>query len=137
MIMKVKECKNYFNEILESFASVSKKDKFKALAFCVLLGILFICPIVCLLINLFMQFLGNKVMMTILIILCGVFLHLLLSTLYPIYYLSLNELNKQNNYNDSLSFKKLFIALFTDWFMIVFIAVMVVLLTIFVNFMLF
>ena len=93
-------------------------------------------PLVCIYINLFMQFLGIKWLMTLTLISCGVIVHVFLSLLYPIYFIALNELNKDNSYIDKISYKKIFITLITDWFMIIFIAVIIIVLVIIVNLML-
>ena len=135
--MKIKECKNYFNDIVESFSGISKKKKLIATIFVILVGLLCFIPLVCIYINVFMQFLGIKWLIILSIISCGVILHILLSVMYPIYFIALNELNKDTCYIDNMSYKKLFIVLITDWFMIMFISIMIVVLVIIVNYLLF
>ena len=135
--MKIKECKEYFNHIVESFESTSKKNKLFSTLFVILVGLLCLTPFVCVFINLYMQFLGIKVIMAICLISCGIIVHLLLSLLYPVYYLCLNELNNDENISNKLSYKRLFIALVTDLFMIIFITIIVIVLIIIVNYVFF
>ncbi len=135
--MKIKECKEYFNHIIESFESASKKNKLFSALFVILVGLLCLIPFVCIFINLYMQFLGIKVAMAFCIAICGIIVHLLLSLLYPVYYLCLNELCKDENVSNKLSYKRLFIALVSDLFMIIFITVIVIVLIIIVNYVFF
>ena len=132
----IKECREYLDFVISSFDKTSKKNKAIALIFTVFLGLLISVCFVCIYINLFMQILGLKSAMIIVICSCGLLLHLILSFISPIYYISLNELNKDVNL-EKISYKKIFISLITDWFMISFIIICVTVLVIFVNSMLF
>ena len=128
--MRLKEYKNYLKNLIDVFSTVSKKSKRIAFIFTIIVGLLCACPIVCLIINLFMQFLGIKVLIISLIALCGVLFHLLISLMYPMYYVALNELNK--DFNIEVSYKKLFVVSFIDLFQIGFIIIMIILMNIFV-----
>lgn len=128
--MRLREYKDYLKTNIELFSTVSKKSKILAFIFTIVVGLLCACPIVCLLVNLFMQYLGLKVVIVSLIALCGVLFHLMISLMFPIYYISLNELNRE--LNREISYKKLFIVSICDLFQIVFIIIMVVLLNILV-----
>ena len=128
--MRLREYKDYLKTNLELFGNVSKKSKSVALIFTTIVGLLCVCPIVCILVNLFMQFLGIKLVVISLIVLCGISFHLLLSLMCPIYYIALNELNK--DLNIEISYKKLFIVSICDLFQIGFIIVMVILINILV-----
>ena len=126
--MRLKEYKNYLKNLIDVFSTVSKKSKRIAFIFTIIVGLLCACPIVCLIINLFMQFLGIKVLIISLIALCGVLFHLLISLMYPMYYVALNELNK--DFNIEVSYKKLFVVSFIDLFQICFIIIMIILMNI-------
>ena len=128
--MRLKEYKNYLKNLIDVFSTVSKKSKRIAFIFTIIVGLLCACPIVCLIINLFMQFLGIKVLIISLIALCGVLFHLLISLMYPMYYVALNELNK--DFNIEVSYKKLFVVSFIDLFQIGFIIIMIILMNILV-----
>lgn len=133
--MRLKEYKNYLKNLIDVFSTVSKKSKRIAFIFTIIVGLLCACPIVCLIINLFMQFLGIKVLIISLIALCGVLFHLLISLMYPMYYVALNELNK--DFNIEVSYKKLFVVSFIDLFQIGFIIIMIILMNILVMNMFF
>lgn len=128
--MRLKEYKNYLKNLIDVFSTVSKKSKRIAFIFTIIVGLLCACPIVCLIINLFMQFLGIRVLIISLISLCGVLFHLLISLMYPMYYVALNELNK--DFNIEVSYKKLFVVSFIDLFQIGFIIIMIILMNILV-----
>ena len=128
--MRLKEYKNYLKNLIDTFSTVSKKSKRIAFIFTIIVGLLCACPIVFLIINLFMQFLGIKVVILSLIALCGVLFHLLISLMYPMYYVALNELNK--DFNIEVSYKKLFVVSICDLFQIGFIIIMIILMNILV-----
>lgn len=128
--MRLKEYKDYLKNIIDVFSTVFKKSKSIAFIFTIIVGLLCASPIVCVIINLFMQCLGIKLVVISLIVLCGVLFHLIISLMAPIYYVSLNELNKDLNIN--VSYKKLFIVSISDLFQIVFIVIMVILMNILV-----
>ena len=128
--MRLKEYKNYLKNLIDTFSTVSKKSKRIAFIFTIIVGLLCACPIVFLIINLFMQFLGIKVLIISLIALCGVLFHLLISLMYPMYYVALNELNK--DLNIKVSYKKLFVVSICDLFQIGFIIIMIILMNILV-----
>lgn len=133
--MKLTEFREYSNSIVDSFSKVAKKNKVIAFIFTIIIGIIFACPIVCILINLFIQFLGVKFVVIGLITFCGILLHLLISSLYPVYYISLNALD--TNIDVELSYKKLFVVSILDLFQIIFIIIAITLMNILVVYMLF
>lgn len=133
--MRLKEYKNYLKNLIDIFSTVSKKIKRIAFIFTIIIGLLCACPIVCVIINLFMQFLGIKLIIVSLIVLCGILFHLLISLMYPIYYVSLCELNKDLNID--VSYKKLFVVSICDLFQISFIIIMIVLMNIVFIYMFF
>ena len=132
----IKECKEYFNNLIVSLESTSRKNKITAFIFTLILGLLSSSFIVCLYLNLFMQIIGLKLAMIVTIISCGIVLHMIISLFTPIYYICLNELCNDEN-KKSISYKKLFISIVTDWFMICFIIICVIALVIVVNIVLF
>jgi hypothetical protein len=131
--MKIKECKNYFDKVSIMLGAAKKIDKNKSLIFSILVGLLLIIPFTCLFINLFMQVLGIKYIIFSLIFICGIIVLLIVSLVNALYYVVLNELIG----NEKISFKKMFIAGITELFTIILIAIFIVLISIFVNFMLF
>ena len=131
--MKIKECKNYFDKVSIMLGTAKKIDKNKSLIFSILVGLLLIIPFTCLFINLFMQVLGIKYIIFSLIFICGIIILLIVSLVNALYYVALNELIG----NEKISFKKMFIAGITELFTIILIAIFIVLISIFVNFMLF
>ena len=133
--MKIRECKDYLNNCISLYKDVSKKHKLIAGIFTIIVSILCIVPIVSILINLFMQFLGIKVMIVSLIALCGILLHFAIALLYPIYFISLNVLS--DLIEEKISYRNLFISLICDWVQIIFIIIMIVAVSITVLNMLF
>ena len=131
--MKIKECKNYFDKVSIMLGTAKKIDKNKSLIFSILVGLLLIIPFTCLFINLFMQVLGIKYIIFSLIFICGIIILLIVSLVNALYYVALNELIG----NEKISFKKMFIAGITELFTIILIALFIVIISIFVNFMLF
>lgn len=131
--MKIKECKNYFDKVSIMLGTAKKIDKNKSLIFSILVGLLLIIPFTCLFINLFMQVLGIKYIIFSLIFICGIIILLIVSLVNALYYVALNELIG----NEKISFKKMFIAGITELFTIILIAIFIVIISIFVNFMLF
>ena len=131
--MKIKECKNYFDKVSIMLGTAKKIDKSKSLIFSILVGLLLIIPFTCLFINLFMQVLGIKYIIFSLIFICGIIVLLIVSLVNALYYVVLNELIG----NEKISFKKMFIAGITELFTIILIALFIVIISIFVNFMLF
>ena len=131
--MKIKECKNYFDKVSIMLGTAQKIDKNKSLIFSILVGLLLIIPFTCLFINLFMQVLGIKYIIFSLIFICGIIILLIVSLVNALYYVALNELIG----NEKISFKKMFIAGITELFTIILIAIFIVIISIFVNFMLF
>lgn len=131
--MKIKECKNYFDKVSIMLGAAKKIDKNKSLIFSILVGLLLIIPFTCLFINLFMQVLGIKYIIFSLIFICGIIILLIVSLVNALYYVALNELIG----NEKISFKKMFIAGITELFTIILIAIFIVIISIFVNFMLF
>ena len=131
--MKIKECKNYFDKVSIMLGTAKKIDKNKSLIFSILVGLLLIIPFTCLFINLFMQVLGIKYIIFSLIFICGIIILLIVSLVNALYYVALNELIG----NEKISFKKMFIAGITELFTIILIAIFIVIISIFVNYMLF
>ena len=131
--MKIKECKNYFDKVSIMLGTAKKIDKNKSLIFSILVGLLLIIPFTCLFINLFMQVLGIKYIIFSLIFICGIIILLIVSLVNALYYVVLNELIG----NEKISFIKMFIAGITELFTIILIAIFIVIISIFVNFMLF
>jgi hypothetical protein len=80
-----------------------------------------------------MQVLGIKYIIFSLIFICGIIVLLIVSLVNALYYVVLNELIG----NEKISFKKMFIAGITELFTIILIAIFIVIISIFVNFMLF
>ena len=80
-----------------------------------------------------MQVLGIKYIIFSLIFICGIIILLIVSLVNALYYVALNELIG----NEKISFKKMFIAGITELFTIILIAIFIVIISIFVNFMLF
>ena len=133
--MKLREYRDYSNGIVDSFSEVSKKSKIISLIFTIVTGLLCVSPVICIFVNLFIQFLGVKYVVITLISLCGILLHLVISCFYPVYFISLNVLN--NNIDSKLSYKKLFIVSILDLFQIVCILIMITLMNVLVINMLF
>ncbi len=133
--MRLKEYKNYLKNLIDVFSTVSKKSKRIAFIFTIIVGLLCVCPIVCVIINFLMQYLGIKLVVVLLLFLCGALLHLLISLMYPIYFVSLSELNKDLDID--VSYKKLFFVSICDLFQISFIMIMIVLMNILFIYMFF
>lgn len=132
----IKKCKEYFNILTLYLENTPKKNKIISFIFSLVIGLLLCIPLVCIFINLFMQILGLKGLMTLSIIICGVLLHFMIALINPIYYMCLYELDIKKNFG-KISYNKLFMTFITDWLMIIFIIVCVVGFVIIVNMILF
>lgn len=134
--------REYLESIMICFKQYSKKDKFKALLLTFSIGLFIFIPVLLLFINLFMQYLGIKYMVIIFILVISLLLHLYISVMFSLYYLCLNNIinfthNFIYNKEETISFKKLFLAYFMDLTSILSILVIGIICCLIVNFSLF